>query len=262
MSNMSLTVFVIFHDILDKRNYEQLSQEEFNLIKFLCVNENIEKTYDKEFFKNVVYEWELPHYDPNLQRKHVCDNTMVPKSHFNETGVHWHIAANKLCDTEYIYICHNDMIFTEGSLNAVKSLLAPRRGVTIARATYPQLVLTSTYGQREEYMYQYACEKLQIDKSVQRYYPMFTNCAMETRLFYKLMPGLFEVNKDLFMSTLPGPWYRPAVTFERTWALAVGAVLDEVVVTKGILHSHPPIDDVLQATENGMKYQYPEFVHL
>lgn len=258
---MSLTVFVIFHDTLDKRNYEQLSQEEFNLITFLCVNENIEKDYDKEFFKKIVYEWELPVYDPNLQRKHVCDSTMVPKSHFNETGVHWHIAANKLCTTDYIYVCHNDMIFTKGSLDRVCSLLYPGRGVTIARCTYDQIVLTSTYGPRDAYMYEYACKELNIDTRIKRLYPMFTNCAMETDIFYAVMPDLFRVNKDLFMSTLPGPWYRPAITFERTWALAMGAALNEIIVTRGILHSHPPIDDVIEATKNGQEYQYPEFVH-
>ena len=258
---MALSVFVIFHDTLDKRNYEQLSKEEFDMITFLCVNESIEKTYDTDFFKNVVYEWKLPIYDPNLQRKHVCDNTMIPKSHFNETGVHWHIAVNTLCSSEYIYVCHNDMIFTNGSLLRVKSLLKPGRGVTIARATYPQLVQTSTFGSRERYMYEYTCTTLGIDPSVDRFYPMYTNCAMETRLFYEAMPHVFDINKNLFMDTLPGPWYRPAITFERTWAIAMGAVLDEVIVTTGILHAHPPIEPVIEQTQNGLLHQYPQFVH-
>jgi hypothetical protein len=256
---MSLSIYVIFHDTLDPRNYEQLTPEEFSLLTFVCVNKEIPKTYDKERFTNILYEWDLPVYDPNLQRKHVCDNTMVPKSHFNETGVHWHLATNRVCQTEYIYICHNDMIFTKGSVTRVIESLAPGRGVTIARATYDQLILTSTFGPTEEPMYTYACKKLGANKDTPRYYPMFTNCAMETEKFYAAMPALFQVNKDLFMQTLPGPWYRPAITYERTWALAMGNVLDEVVVVTGILHSHPPIEPVLEQTRNGELHQYPEY---
>lgn len=257
---MSLTVFVIFHDIIDKRNYEMLDPEEFDMIRFVCVNENIKKTFDKDFFdeSKFIYEWKLPSYDPNLQRLHVCDETMVPKSHFNETGVHWHLTLNKVCKTEYIYVCHNDMIFTKGSLKRVKDLLAPHRGITIARADYEKLVATSTYGKYDSSMYTYAKRELEITDS-QKLFPMFTNCAMKTCLFEQQMHKLIVINKKLFMATLPGEWYRPAITFERTWALAMGAVLDEIVVVNGILHCHPPIDDILEKTRNGELTQYPEF---
>lgn len=256
---MSLSIYVIFHDSLDTRNYEQLTDDEFRLLTFVCVNKELTpKTYDRDRFTNILYEWDLPIYDPNLQRKHVCDNTMVPKSHFNETGVHWHLAVNKVCTTDYIYICHNDMIFTKGSVTKLLSLLAPGRGVTIARATYDQLVASSTFGYHEKEMYEYACTKLGITDRT-KYYPLFTNCAMEREKFHQAMPALFQVNKDLFMTTLPGPSYRPAITYERTWALAMGDILDEIVVIKGILHAHPPIEPVIEQTRNGELHQYPEY---
>ena len=253
---MSLSVYVIYHDLLNWENYKQLEPEEFNLITFVCVNKDLEKKTDFTP-KRVIFEWELPVYDPNLQRKHVCDETMVPKSHFNETGVHWHLAVNKVCKTEYIYVCHNDMIFTQGSLKNIQSLLAPNKGITIARTDFDTLVRTSTYGEYDLSMYKYAVETLGVDTSKQ--FPLFTNCAMKTSLFEQQMEKLIVVNKKLFMATLPGLWYRPAITFERTWALAMGNVLDEVIVVNGILHAHPPIDDVLRKTENGRVSQYPEF---
>jgi hypothetical protein len=253
---MSLSVYVIYHDLLNWENYKQLEPDELDLITFVCVNKDIEKKTDFTPEK-VIFEWDLPIYDSNLQRKHVCDETMIPKSHFNETGVHWHLAVNKVCKTEYIYVCHNDMIFTKGSLRNVKSLLAPTKGITIARADFHNIVKTSTYSDHEIDMYWYAIKEMGVDPSKQ--FPLFTNCAMKTNLFEQQMEKLIVVNKKLFMATLPGHWYRPATTFERTWGLAMGDVLDEVIVVNGILHSHPPIDEVLRQTENGRVSQYPEF---
>lgn len=253
---MSLTVYVIYHDVLNWENYKDLEPDELNLITFVCVNPDVEKRVDFSP-KRVLVEWELPIYDPNLQRKHVCDETMIPKSHFNETGVHWHLAVNKVCKTEYIYVCHNDMIFTKGSLRNVKSLLAPNKGVTIARTDFNTLVKTSTYGEYDMSMYRYTVETLGVDTS--KHFPLFTNCAMKTSLFEQQMEKLITVNKKLFMATLPGHLYRPAITFERTWALAIGTVLDDVIVVNGILHAHPPIDDIMKRTQNGLESQYPEF---
>lgn len=252
-----LSVYVIYHDVLYTRNYEMLDPDEFNMITFVCVNKDHPKHPEFTPFKHI-HEWMLPIYDPHLQRLHVCDETMVPKSHFNETGVHWHLAVNSVCKTPYIYVCHNDMIFTKGSIRRIVEQLAPNKGITIARANYETLVNTSTFGQAERPMYTWASQELGVDHS--KMFPLFTNCAMQTRLFEEQMRKLHPINMKLFMSTLAGPSYRPAITYERTWALAMGTVLDEIVVTTGILHSHPPIDDVLKDTENGTKPQYPQFM--
>lgn len=254
---MSLTVYVIYHDVLLWENYKELDPDELDLITFVAVNKDIVPKREEFPPKKVIREWDLPEYDPNLQRLHVCDDTMVPKSHFNETGVHWHIALNKVCKTEYIYVCHNDMLFTKGSLAKLKSLLKPGRGITIARANFDKLVETSTYGQYEMSMYNYTVNEMNVDRT--KMFPLFTNCAMETKLFEEQMYKLIRVNKKLFLSTLPGPSYRPAITFERTWALAMGAVLDEILVITGILHGHPPIDQVYTETQGGAVTQYPQF---
>lgn len=253
---MSLTVYVIYHDVLLWENYRRLDPEELDLITFVCVNKSIPKREDFTP-KRLICEWDLPEYDENLQRLHVCDETMVPKSHFNETGVHWHLALNKVCTTDFIYVCHNDMLFTQGSLKHIQSLLKPGRGITIARANFDTLVNTSTYGQYELSMYTYTCKELGVD--TQKMFPMFTNCAMETKVFEEQMHKLIHINKKLFLSTLPGPSYRPAITFERTWALAMGTALNEVLVVNGILHGHPPTDQILIDTEGGTKTQYPQF---
>lgn len=255
---MSLTVYVIYHDVLTWENYKRLDTDELELITFICVNPDVEKKVDFTPHR-IIREWELPIYDPNLQKKHVCDESMVPKSHFNETGVHWHLAANRVCTTDYIYVCHNDMIFMNGSIRNIVNLLRQNRGVTIAQCDYETLVNTSTYGRYDTTMYTYACDQLGIEIPNSKKFPLFTNCAMDTKLFEMQMRKVFQINKKLFMSTLPGPWYRPAITFERTWALGMGQVLNELVVVNGILHSHPPIDDVLEKTNNGALTQYPQF---
>lgn len=255
---MSLQVFVIFHDGLDKRNYELLDKDEFDLLTFVAVNENIQpKNFDSEFFKNVMNEWELPVYDPKLQMRYICDETMEPKSPFNETGVHWHLAHNNVCTSEYIYVCHNDMIFTKGSLRNIQNQLKPGLGLTIARVNFETLVNTSTYGESDIGMYIHTLQELRVPNT--KYYPMFTNCAMETKVFEEQMEKLIKINKFLFIHTLAGKPYRPAITFERTWALAMGGVLDEIRTVNGILHKHPPIDDILKSTQWGSLTQYPEY---
>ena len=138
-----------------------------------------------------------------------------------------------------------------------KSLLKPGRGITIARANFEKLVATSTYGPYEMSMYNYAANEMNVDRT--KMFPLFTNCAMETKLFEDQMHKLIRINKKLFLSTLPGPSYRPAITFERTWALAMGSVLDEILVINGILHGHPPIDKVYTETQGGAVTQYPQF---
>ena len=47
---MSLSIYVIFHDTLHEEYYENLDQDEFDLITFIAVNENIPKTYNEKRF--------------------------------------------------------------------------------------------------------------------------------------------------------------------------------------------------------------------
>ena len=259
---MSLQVYVIFHDKLFKENYEMLNPDELDKIIFVCTNPNVEKTYDKDFFDDskFIYEWKLPQYDPKLQMRYICDETLEPKSHFHETGVHWHIALNKLCKKDYIYICHNDMVFTEGSIDRIIRHLKPGRGLTIAHMDYQMLLETTSVPDSEEYIYAYILKKFKCPSfKSDKKYPMFTNCALETKKFEDVMHELITINKKYFIHVLPGGQFRPAIVFERTWALAVGSVLDEVLPFVGILHVKPPIHDIMELTQNGELTQYPDF---
>jgi hypothetical protein len=205
-----LSVYVVFHDALHPRYYQELDSDEFERITFVAVNEEIPKVYDEDVFKNVIREWELPIYNPNYQKRSVTDSTLVPGANVQEVGVYWHIAQNKVCTSEYIYLCHNDMFFTKGSINNIISKLAPTRGLTIRAMSYGSVVRSSTFGYAEEAFYEGAVHEFKIKNYNTRLYPLFTNCAMSTELFYKIQPTIFAFVAQVYHTPLRAQGTEPA----------------------------------------------------
>lgn len=255
---MKLQVYVIFHDQLTDEYYENLDQDEFDLITFIAVNENIPKVYNKNRFKNVIHEWELPIYDKNFQRHHVCDETLEPKAHITDIGVHYHIAMNRICGAEYIYTCHNDMYFYRGSIKRILDKLEPTKGITIRMENYDNLVRTSTFSLNEKPIYDTAVQLLQVQDHTSKMYPLFTNCAMNTELYYKAVPPMVDACKKLFVHCVHGPSYRLSICVERIWAIGISNVLDNIEETTGILHAHvgEALEYAMRESENGTLRQY------
>ncbi len=253
---MSLSVYVIFHDTLHEEYYENLDPDEFDLITFIAVNENIEKKYNTERFKNVIKEWELPIYYPEYQRLKICDHTGIPKSHITDIGVHRHIYENKLCKTDYIWTFHNDMYFYKGSIRQVFQFLQPTHGVTIRAENYNVLVATSTYGYNESVIYNYACKVLGIE--THKNYPFHTNCCMSTEMYYNRVPVMIELIESLMNYIVYGPSYRLSICIERLWALAMACKLECLHEVLGILHAHKgqPLIEAMENSKNGTLRQY------
>lgn len=219
----SLEIFVIFHKKIFPEMYEELDDDERKCFTFIAVNEEIEK----EVPDNLEYikEWDLPIYNKDWQ-----------ENHWMNGGVNHHIIINKLSKADYIGFVQYDMKFPKGSVYALKELLKPNIGVSIRTMNFHQLMATSTYGFHEFDLFNYALSQLPQLKSTS--FPLYHNCFMLREHYEKIMPKVLEIDKRLYeFHNRPGdPYYRFAITTERTLALAIGTIVDDVIEFKDITH--------------------------
>lgn len=226
MSEPTLDIFVIFHKKLFPEMYEELDEDEFKCLKFIAVNEEMEKEpWDETIFPNVIKEWELPVYHPEWQ-----------KNNWMNGGVNHHIVLNKLSSADYMGFMQYDMRFPKGSVKRLKSMLAPKVGVSIRTMDFHFLMGTSTYGFSEMSLYNYALTQLPPFKSQK--FPLFHNCFMKREHYEAIMPKVLEIDNLLYkFHNRPGdPIYRFPITTERTLALAIATVVDDVLEFKEISH--------------------------
>ena len=220
---MSLEIFVIFHKKIYPEMYEELDDEEKACLSFIAVNEEIEKDVPNDI--KYIKEWDLPIYNKDWQ-----------ENNWMNGGVNHHIVMNKLSDADYIGFFQYDMKFPKGSIHKLKSMLKPDVGISIRVMNFHQLMATSTYGFHEFDLYNYALSQLPQLKSSQ--FPLYHNCIMLREKYESIMPKVLEIDKRLFeFHNKPGdPYYRFAITTERTLALAIGTVLENVIQFKDITH--------------------------
>ena len=222
---MSLEIFVIFHKKVFPEMYEELDEDEKSCLRFVAVNENIEKIVPSDI--KYTSEWELPIYYKEWQ-----------ENNWMNGGVNHHIMLNKLPKAEYIGFVQYDMKFPKGSIHKIKEMLIskPNIGVSIKTMNLHDLLATSTYGFHEIDLFNYALTQLTTLKS--QNFPLFHNCFMSREHYEAIMPKVLEIDKRLYeFHNKPGdPYYRFAITTERTLALAIGTIVDDVLEIKDITH--------------------------
>jgi hypothetical protein len=95
---MNIQLFVCFHKKIFPNIYKISSIENENYLTFYGV-----KSKDSEINKNVIYEYDLPYYNPILQQ-----------NNYNEGSCIYHVYKNNLYNKyDYIGFCQYDMIFSE-----------------------------------------------------------------------------------------------------------------------------------------------------
>ena len=88
MENQNLKVFIVFHQIVDEDVLFTKYSTEYvkNTFAYYCVNEVIEKyEIPKKYGLPIIYEYELPNYNPFLQLRA-----------YMETSAYLHIYNNNL----------------------------------------------------------------------------------------------------------------------------------------------------------------------
>ena len=104
--NQNLKIFIVYHQVIDEDVLFTKYSEEYikKTFAYYCVNEVIDK-YEtpKRYGLPIIYEYELPKYNPFLQLRH-----------YMETSAYLHIYNNNLHkDLDFIGICQYDMLHTE-----------------------------------------------------------------------------------------------------------------------------------------------------
>lgn len=95
---MNIQLFVCFHKIIFSNIYKISSMENEKYLTFYGV-----KDKDLTINKKVIYEYELPYYNPIIQQKK-----------YNEGSCIYHIYKNNLYNKyDYIGFCQYDMIFSK-----------------------------------------------------------------------------------------------------------------------------------------------------
>ena len=219
---MSLEIFVIFHKRVYPEMYEELDEEEKACLTFVAVNENIEKDVLPEKY---IKEWELPVYNPDWQ-----------KNNWMNGGTNHHIVMNKVSKADYIGFVQYDMRFPKGSIHRLKSMLSPNIGVSVKVMDLYTLLATSTYGFHEVELFNYTLSQLPQIKSM--HFPLYHNCFMLREKYEEIMPVVLKIDETLYtFHNKPGdPIYRFPITTERTLALGIASVVDDVVELTGISH--------------------------
>ena len=202
--------------------YEELDEEEKECLTFVAVNENIEKDVWPEKY---IKEWELPVYNPEWQ-----------KNNWMNGGVNHHIVMNKVSKADYIGFVQYDMRFPKGSIHRLKSMLSPNIGVSVKIMDLYTLLATSTYGFHEVELFNYTLSQLPQIKSM--HFPLFHNCFMLREKYEEIMPIVLKIDEALYsFHNKPGdPIYRFPITTERTLALGIASIVDDVVELTGISH--------------------------
>lgn len=202
--------------------YEELDEEEKACLTFVAVNENIEKDVLPEKY---IKEWELPVYNPDWQ-----------KNNWMNGGTNHHIVMNKVSKADYIGFVQYDMRFPKGSIHRLKSMLSPNIGVSVKVMDLYTLLATSTYGFHEVELFNYTLSQLPQIKSM--HFPLYHNCFMLREKYEEIMPVVLKIDETLYtFHNKPGdPIYRFPITTERTLALGIASVVDDVVELTGISH--------------------------
>ena len=111
--NQNLKIFVVYHQVIDENILFTKYSKEYikKTFAYYCVNEVIEK-YEtpKRYGLPIIYEYELPNYNPFLQLRH-----------YMETSAYLHIYNNNLHkELDFIGICQYDMLHVEEYKNLQK----------------------------------------------------------------------------------------------------------------------------------------------
>ena len=116
MENQNLKVFIVFHQIVDEDILFTKYSIEYvkNTFAYYCVNEVIEKyEIPKKYGLPIIYEYELPNYNPFLQLRA-----------YMETSAYLHIYNNNLHkNLDFVGICQYDMLHVEEYYSLQKNII-------------------------------------------------------------------------------------------------------------------------------------------
>src|SRR5258708_7322138 len=127
---MNIKIFVVFHKALDEIVFSNLQRHEIQkwFVKYAVNEKHLKAVIRRDENSNVlakeescddlVCEYKLPKYDPNIQARG-----------FMETSCYIHVLNNGLYEgADLIGVCQYDMIWTEPAVKLLRNLAADTDG--------------------------------------------------------------------------------------------------------------------------------------
>jgi hypothetical protein len=208
-------IFIIFHKNIYDKCYQYISQEDLDkYFTFVAVDETITKTYTPNKY-NIIKEWELPIYNPELRKNKFLENTVI-----------YHIFANQIYKQyDFIGFFHYDMLFLNNVIEDIKSGLKSNIKAFYGKNLHPvpgEYVMhtphfndfiwpdeSECFPILEKYE-QYFHKKI-LKKSV---YPYCNTYIIESKTFDKIMTWIITVYKTVVID-IPG-------VYERLMGVSIG----------------------------------------
>lgn len=126
-------LYIVFHKFLVEELYKELTDEQINrYIRFVAVNQKIQKEIPARLAPYVIYERRMPWYNPFLQYNHFC-----------ESSVFFHVWRNGLHQAKpYVGFLHYDMEIKREAIETLERecTAALARGEPVL---FPQSCLTA-----------------------------------------------------------------------------------------------------------------------
>jgi len=225
-------IFVTFHGAINESCYSELSPEEFSHFVFVAVNEKRPKTYPEDPKYKIIKEWELPIYDPELQRKG-----------YNENSVLYHVYINKLYgDATHVGFCQYDMHFNRGSIDYVKRTMTPTSihpmimcGWNVYEGNFPNGEVNNMYELasllKEDFPH--------ADFSTTKRFPLTNTFVLPVNVLNTIMPWIIKITPKVYVDSLravPTDWRRPAGYLEHAMGIIISSLYHEFYQWPGVTH--------------------------
>ena len=182
---MSTHIFIIFHSKIFDECYSRIPRDVLkNNFTFVAVNPTIPKSYTQNKY-NVINEWELPVYNPDLQRLNHKENSVLHHVHAN--GLH--LPHKKVGFFQY------DMNFNK--INMVKFLhnMDPRLCYVFDESDYHHAFITTywMYDDYKELIFNDYEKHFNKKIDFNRTFPLFNSFIIDSTIYSKMMNFLSPV---------------------------------------------------------------------
>ena len=224
-------IFVVFHHSIHEKCYENLSDEEFSHLVFVAVNEDIPKKYPSDQKYKIIKEWELPIYDPELQKIGYCENTVIR-----------HVCLNKLYGTAtHVGFCQYDVFFMRGSIDKIKMDMHTDSIHTMVMCpwhlyekNFPrQAILQKAINDMCEYF-------PQANFSKEKLFPMCNTFVLPVYVLETIIPWIIQLHPKVWPECVTPPestkFQHLAAYFEHVMGIVLASLYTDFVTWYEIIH--------------------------
>jgi len=190
-----------------------------NLV-FVAVNKRIKKKFNPKKRYNVIYEYDLAHYEPLLEE-------------FKEASTIYHIYKNKLYQgLDYVGFAQYDMFIKEDVCKMIEDVLACRSGEGFLFYGWPvplsdeslngQFLIAAVNSYNNYFNTHFKFEDFESSPWISKNFVMCSTFMVPVKTFERIMPWIAD-SMFKYGANIPTDFYPKANTIERLYGVALAA---------------------------------------